>query len=132
MKLVTMLRRDLIDAVIVVAELRRRLVALRSDSRPPVPFASRVTRIFPYLIALRLSAHHRKAGDSERHRSQDVAVVKRHLQAFVEILVVHVVDAVHRMHVGARQPFHRGVELGHHVVVVEEVARRPAASGERL
>ena len=65
---------------------------------------------------------HRKAGDPERHRSQNVAIVKRHLQAFVEVLVVHVVDAVHRMHVGARQPLHRGVELRHDVVVVEEFA----------
>ena len=32
------------------------------------------------------------------------------------------------MHVGARQPFHRGVELGHHVVEVEEIA----GNGQRL
>ena len=48
--------------------------------------------------------------------------MQRHLQALVEVLVVHVVDAVHRMHVGARQPLHRGVELGQHLVVVEDVA----------
>ena len=58
--------------------------------------------------------------------------MQRHLQAFVEILVVHVVDAVHRMHVGARQPLHRGVELGHHVVVVEEVARDRQRPGRDL
>ena len=48
--------------------------------------------------------------------------MQRHLQALVEILVVHVVDAVHGMHIGLGQPFHRGVELRHDVVIVEEVA----------
>ncbi len=66
---------------------------------------------------------HRQAGDAERHGAQDVAVVQRHLEALVEILVVHVVDAVHRMHIGAREPLHRVVELLHHLVVVEHLAR---------
>jgi hypothetical protein len=30
---------------------------------------------------------------------------------------------VHRMHIGAGQPLHRGVEFGHHVIVVEEISR---------
>ena len=65
--------------------------------------------------------HHREAGDAERHRAEDVAVVQRHLEPLVEVLVVHVVDAVHRMHVGAREPLHRRVELRHHLVVFEHV-----------
>ena len=65
--------------------------------------------------------HHREAGDAERHRAEDVAVVQRHLEPLVEILVVHVVDAVHRMHVGAREPLHGRVELRHHLVVFEHV-----------
>ena len=58
--------------------------------------------------------------------------MKRHLQTFVEILVVHVVDAVHRMHVGLCQPFHRGVELGHDIVVVEEIAGNRQCRGRNL
>ena len=54
---------------------------------------------------------HRKAGNAERHGAQDVAIMQRHLEALVEVLVVHVVDAVHRMHIGAREPLHHGVEL---------------------
>ena len=75
----------------------------------------------------------RQAGDAERHGAQDVAVVQRHLEALVEVLVVHVVDAVHRVHVGAREPLHHAVELLEHLVVVENVAgdrrRRPARPG---
>ena len=55
---------------------------------------------------------HRQAGDSERHGAKDIPVVQRHLEALVEVLVVHVVDAIHRMHIGPRQPLHRDVELG--------------------
>ena len=75
--------------------------------------------------------HDREAGDAERHRAQDVAVVQRHLEPLVEILVVHVVDAVHRMHVGAREPLHGRVELRQHLVVVEHVRRLRAAKAAR-
>ena len=74
---------------------------------------------------------HRQAGDAERHRSQDVAVVQRHLEAFIEIFVMHVMDAVHRMHIGAREPFHGDVELREHFVIVEEFAGSPAATPAR-
>src|SRR6476659_10511823 len=30
--------------------------------------------------------------------------------------------AVHRMHIGSSEPFHRGVEFLHHLVIVEELA----------
>ena len=66
---------------------------------------------------------HRQACDPERHGPQNVAIVQRHLEAFVEILVVHVVDAIHRMYVGTCEPFHRRVELGHDLVVIEEFGR---------
>ncbi len=65
---------------------------------------------------------HRKAGDPECHRPQDVAIVECHLQAFVEVFIVHVVDAIHGMHVSASEPFHCGVELGHDLVEIEELA----------
>ena len=65
---------------------------------------------------------HRQAGNAERHGAQDVAVVQRHFEAFVEVLVVHVMDAVHRVHIGARQPLHHAIELLEHLVIVEHVA----------
>ena len=49
--------------------------------------------------------------------------MQRHFEALVEVLVVHVVDAVHRMHIGPREPLHRGVELGEDLVIVEILAR---------
>jgi hypothetical protein len=42
----------------------------------------------------------RQAGDAAGHGAQDVAVVQRHLDALVAVLVVHVVDDVQRIHVG--------------------------------
>ncbi len=65
----------------------------------------------------------RQAGDAEGHGAQDIAVVERHLQPFIEILVVHVVDAVHRMHVGSREPLHGRVELREDLVIIEYLAR---------
>ena len=47
--------------------------------------------------------------------------MQRHLEPLVEVLVMHVVDAVHRMHVGAREPLHGGIELREHLVVVQHV-----------
>ena len=35
---------------------------------------------------------------------------------------MHVMDAIHCMHVSACKPFHRTVELLHHLVVLEYVA----------
>src|SRR3569623_1077266 len=59
---------------------------------------------------------------SERHGAQNVKIMERHLQAFVKVFVMHEMDAVHRMDVGAGEPFHSYVELGHHVVEIEEFA----------
>jgi hypothetical protein len=51
-----------------------------------------------------------------------VLVVERHLDALVAVLVVHVVDGVEAADVDRREPAHHVVELGDHVVVVEDVA----------
>ncbi len=113
--------RDQIDAIVVVAELRCGFVTfvLKVDYQ-----SCRVARDthFSILDRAQTIGNHRKAGDPERHRPQNVAIVQRHLQALVEVLVVHVVDTVHCMHVGAGQPLHGVVELLHDVVVVEEIA----------
>ena len=55
--------------------------------------------------------------------------MQRHFQALVEVLVVHVVDAVHGVDIGARQPLHHVVELRHHVVIVEHIAAQGGAAG---
>jgi hypothetical protein len=117
------LRRDLIDPVVVVAELRRRLVpfVLIVDDQPGRRIAGDTD--LSVLDRAEAVGHHRKAGDAECHGPENVAIVESHLQPFVEILVVHVVNAVHRVHVSTRQPLHCCIELGHHVIVVKEVAR---------
>jgi hypothetical protein len=84
------------------------------------------------LIALRLSATTERPAIPKAIVRKNVAIVKRHFQAFVEVLVVHVVDAVHGMHVGLCQPFHGGIELGHDVVVVEEIAGHRQCRGSDL
>ena len=111
---------DVVHPAIGIAEFRE--VALD----PVVDRQARVVADHVHLGVLdrrEAVGHDREPGDAERHRAQDVAVVQRHLQALVEVLVVHVVDAVHRMHVGAREPLHRGVELREHLVVVQHVGR---------
>ena len=49
-------------------------------------------------------------------------VVQRHLDAFVRVLVVHVVDDVHRIGVDAGEPLHHFFELADHIVEVEVLA----------
>ncbi len=66
--------------------------------------------------------HHRQACYTESHCAQDLLVMQRHLQTLVVVLVMHVMDAVHGMNIGPRQPFHHDVELSHYVIVVENVA----------
>jgi hypothetical protein len=103
--------------------LRRRLVpfVLIVDDQPGRRIAGDTD--LSVLDRAEAVGHHRKAGDAECHGPENVAIVESHLQPFVEILVVHVVNAVHRVHVSTRQPLHCCIELGHHVIVVKEVAR---------
>ena len=58
--------------------------------------------------------------------------MKRHLQPLIEVLVVHVVNAVHRMDVGFREPLHGRVEPRHDVVVVEESPVTGEVAGRNL
>ena len=58
--------------------------------------------------------------------------MQRHLKTFVEILVVHIMNAIHRMHIGLREPLHHGVELGEDLVVIEIVARHGQSRGGNL
>ena len=112
---------DAVHPIVVVAELRDRRAAFVAivDGKAGLVADHVDLAVFDRRQAV---GDDRQAGNAERHGAQDVAVVQRHLQALVEVLVVHVVDAVHRMHVGAREPLHRGVELREHLVIVEHVA----------
>ena len=63
----------------------------------------------------------RKAGDAAGHGAQDVAVVQRHLDRLVAVLVVHVMDDVQRVDVGLREPVQHRIEAPQHLVVVEHL-----------
>ena len=53
--------------------------------------------------------HVREARDTGRKRTAHVGVDQRHFRRFVEILVVHVVNEVQRVHVHARKPIHHAL-----------------------
>jgi hypothetical protein len=59
-------------------------------------------------------------------------VVQRHLEPLVGVLVVHVVDHVHRVDVDAGQPVHHPLEAGHDVAEVEDVALDRPELGRHL
>ena len=122
MKRVTRSTSDAVHLVVVIPELRDGLLAFIHvvDGKAVFVADDADLSVFDRGKTVR---RHRQAGDAERHGAQDIAVVQRHLQAFVEILVVHVVDAVHRMHVGLREPLHCDVEFGEDLVIIEIVVR---------
>ena len=74
----------------------------------------------------------RQPGDAAGHRAQHGIVVQRHLQPFVGILVVHVMDDVERVDVGLGEPVHHRVEPGHDVRVVEHVTGQRRQHGPDL
>ena len=127
----TIVRCDLVDPIVVVTELRGRGIAfiLVIDHESARVAIHADLAVFDRAQAV---GYHRQPGNSERHGAQDVTVMECHLQALVEILVMHVMDAIHRMHIGLRKPLHRGVELRHHVIVVEEFARHRHGSRRHL
>ena len=45
-----------------------------------------------------------KAGDAERHKARDVCVVQRHLDFFIGVFVVHIVNDVHGVDVQSAKP----------------------------
>ena len=65
------------------------------------------------------------------HRAQDVAIVQRHLDAPVGVLVMHVVDGISDPVGHAREPPIIGKQLGDDFVVVQHVASdRRVAGGD--
>ncbi len=111
---------DVVGAIVVVAEAGKLPVDLEVDDQ-----ALGVAHRLDLCVLDRRQAVGgvREASDAAGERPQHVAIVQRHLDRFVAILVVHVVDAVQRVDVGLRQPVHHGIEPFHDLVVVEQVTR---------
>ena len=76
--------------------------------------------------------HMREAGDTGGKRAAHIGVDEGHLLSLIEILVVHVVDGVERLHVGGGKPFHHIHEAGHELVVGEHIAFDGPVSGTHL
>ena len=64
----------------------------------------------------------RQTGNTTGTGTDDVAVVKRHFEGFVAVLVVHVVDDAESVAVDLGQPAHHLFKLLHHFFVVEILA----------
>ena len=64
-----------------------------------------------------------EAGDPARQRAQHVAVVQRHLNRLVAVLVVHVVDDIKGIDIGLGQPVHHLIKTAHHFVVIQHLTR---------
>ena len=76
--------------------------------------------------------HHGKTCDAEGHEPLHVGIVKRHLDLLGGILVVHVVDHVHGVHVQVRQPLVVGVKTLHDRVEVEAFALHDGHLGAQM
>ena len=100
--------RDLVHAVVVVAELREIAFGLVIHDQSGFVANHLHPRVADRRQAVR---DDRQARDAERHRADRRVIVQRHLDPLVGVLVVHVVDDVHRVHVHARQPVHHSLEL---------------------
>ena len=74
---------------------------------------------------------HRKARHAAGEEALDFGIVQRHLDLFVGVLVVHVMDDIERVHIQAAQPFHVLVVGGAHRPIVEH-ARKALAHGAEL
>ena len=112
-------RGERVDAVVVVAEGREVAVGLEVDDQPALVADGADPGVLDGREAV---GHDGEAGHAEGHRPLRVVVVERHLDALVRVLVVHVVDDVHRADVDVGEPVHHLVEAGLDLVVVEHVA----------
>mmetsp|Transcript_16360 Transcript_16360/g.19618 ORF Transcript_16360/g.19618 Transcript_16360/m.19618 type:complete len:366 (-) Transcript_16360:861-1958(-) len=68
-------------------------------------------------------------GHPEGHEALDLAVVQGHLQALVGVLVVHVVNHVHRVDVELREPLDGRPVALHDLLVPQDAAPRPLGDG---
>ncbi len=66
--------------------------------------------------------HMREAGYARGESAAHVGVDESHLGGLIEILVVHVVDKVERLHVNGGKPLHHVHEPWHELLVCQHVA----------
>ena len=119
-ELLDLLAGDGVHAVVVVAELRE--VAL--DRKVHDDAVLRVADgahlgVLDRGERVRHAAH---ARDAERHQTAHLGVVQRHLALLVGVLVVHIVDGVHRGDIGLGQPRAVEVHAAADLVVIEHIA----------
>ena len=73
-----------------------------------------------------------KASDTRCEGSAHVGIDECHLSSLVEILIVHVMDEVQRLHINTCQPFHHIFKARHELFVGNHVARDGAISWTAL
>ena len=76
--------------------------------------------------------HHGKPRDARGEPAGHLLVVQRHLQLFVAVFIVHIMDDVQRVHIHLRQPLHHVPVLFHHVVVIQIIPCDGTVPGPHL
>ena len=66
---------------------------------------------------------HGEPGDARSHRTQDFRIMQRHFNAFIAVLVVHVVNDVQGVNVGLGKPVLHLVVQGHHFIILQNFLR---------
>ena len=109
---------DLVHAGIVVAE--RRIVAfdLVIDHQTAVVADGLHLGVFDSRQAVH---HHAEARDAASRGAHNVLIVQRHLQLFIRIFVVHIVDDVQRVDIQAGEPVAHLVVVLVHLVVIQHI-----------
>ena len=99
---------EMVNAIVVVAKLGEITFGLIVGHQPGL-----VPQHSHCCVADRRQAirHDGQARDSERHGPQRGVVVQRHFEAFIGILVMHVVNDVHGIDVHIGEPVHHLLEL---------------------
>ena len=63
-------------------------------------------------------SRNRETSDTCRHSTVNVGILNRHLNAFIAVLVVHVVDTVEGIDIKTCQPFHHIIIFFHYFIKV--------------
>src|SRR6202012_5128852 len=120
---------NMIHAIVIVAKLwkvaldlivRHQSSLVPQDTNPGITYGRQTV------------GDDRHAGHSKGHRSKRIVVVQGHFDTFVGVLVVHVVDDVHRVHVNPGEPFHHRLEPAEDVVKIQVVAHDASKGGSHL
>ena len=99
---------DLVDTVVIVTERRKVALGLVVDNE--AVFITDRLDLGVFDGGQRVGRNG-ETGNTAGDGAQDVCVVQCHLDAFVGVLVMHVVNAVEGIHVGLGKPVHHDVKL---------------------